>query len=71
MDPITIGSLITILAKYGPDVYSAAVKLLHTSDPTLADFEVLKTVAYKSAADYVKAATPLTEPLTGTRTIVP
>jgi len=56
MDPLTIGSLITILAKYGPDVYAAAVKLLHTPNPTLADFEALKVVALKSADDYVKAA---------------
>ena len=41
MDPITIGSMITILARYGPEAYAAAVGLFNKSDVTQDDLRAL------------------------------
>lgn len=41
MDPVTISSLITILARYGPAAYEAAVGLFSKTEVTQEDLRAL------------------------------
>jgi len=58
MAPIAV-TLITLLAQYGPDVYKAAVDILHSSEPTKEQYDNLHALvqsAIKNVNDAVTIA---------------
>ena len=56
MDPISlVGTVLTILLKYGPDAYVKARQLLAKKDlPTEAEWAELDAILMKSGEDYFK-----------------
>lgn len=56
MDPATVAMLLTLLTKYGPEVYKAARKLLSSSAPTEADWAELDRILDKTGESYFTKA---------------
>lgn len=55
LDPMTIISLVSILAKNGPEWYDHAVQLLGMKEATLEDvINLRKKITSKSYDDYIK-----------------
>jgi hypothetical protein len=57
--PTIAVTLITLLAQYGPDVYKAAVDILHSTEPTKEDYARLHSLvqsALKNANEAVEIA---------------
>jgi nucleoside diphosphate kinase len=56
MNPLVL-ALVQVLIQYGPSAYAAVVELVHTTNPTKADFEtLLKSFGDKSYDDYIAEA---------------
>jgi hypothetical protein len=56
MDPATVAMLLTLLSKYGPDVYKAARKLISGAPPTPADWAELDAILDKTGESYFTKA---------------
>jgi hypothetical protein len=48
-------TLVTLLAKYGPEVYAAAVAIIHKKDPVQSDFEALHALVQAAVANAAAA----------------
>lgn len=65
----TVVTLLTILAKYGPAAYEAAIKLFKSKEPTEADLNVLllavQNLDYNQAIEDAKLRAQVTATLSG------
>lgn len=52
MDPSAALTILTILAKYGPEAYAVARRILSKKEPTEADYAELDTILAKTGASY-------------------
>ena len=48
-------TLLTLLAKYGPEVYAEAVRIAHVKDPVQADYDALHALVQTAVANAAAA----------------